>query len=214
VIRILILLLLLLPSFSAADATPDALVGKLQNCYRSLDTMKAGFTQSYRSKRFSDAITEKGTVYFKKGGLMKWEYEQPAKKVFVSDNEYYWYYVPDDKQVIKAPVGATGKNSPTLFLAGRGDFGRDFRAEWADPRPGSHIVRLIPLVEQPDFKYLIVDVDPVKGLVLRLEVVDEYDNRIEYIFQQIKENPKLPADFFTFRPPPGTDILFQRQDEE
>ncbi len=213
VIKTLILLLLLPLYLSAADTTPDALVGKLQNCYRTIDSMKAALHKVIVQNAFRMRSPKKGRST-SKGGLMRWEYEQPEKKVFVSDSEFYWYYVPDDKQVIKAPVSANGQNSPTLFLAGRGDFGRDFRAEWADPRPGSHIVRLTPLAPQPDFKYLIVDVDPVKGLVLRLEVVDEYDNRTEYTFQQIKENPSLPENFFTFQPPPGTDILFQRQDKE
>jgi outer membrane lipoprotein-sorting protein len=66
---------------------------------------------------------------------------------------------------------------------------------------------------QPDFEYLIVDIDPARNLVLRLLVVDSYDNRTEYKFTNIRENPPLPSSFFVFQAPPGTDVLFQRREE-
>ena len=133
--------------------------------------------------------------------------------MFLSDGLFYQYYVEDDKQLVKVPVQENDdQRSPALFLAGRGNFQRDFRAEWSDPRPGSHLVKLIPLKPQPDFAYLIVDVDPVRGLIERLLVVDEYDNRTEYTFLEIQENPKLEPNFFAFQPPPGTDIIYQRGD--
>jgi outer membrane lipoprotein carrier protein len=210
--RILSILLMIAfcAPLQAADARLDELVQKMQKKYEGLQTLKAGFTQTYQSKRFSDRIVESGVVYFRKGGLMKWEYQKPEQKLFLSDGTHYYYYVAEDKQVIKTPAQTTDQRSPTLFLAGRGDFRKDFRAEWADPRPGGHLVKLTPVKPQPDFTHLVVDVDPVKGYILRLLVVDSYDNRTEYVFQQIEENPKVPPDLFAFQPPPGTDMIYQR----
>lgn len=197
-----------------ANPALDQLVSKLQSKYVSLEGLKASFTQSYQSKRFSDKITEKGVVYFRKGGLMRWEYQEPEKKIFVCDGTHYFYYVVEDKQVIKADADRKDQRSPALFLAGRGDFVKDFRAEWADQRPGSHLIKLIPVQPQADFKYMIADVDPVGGLILRLLVVDAYENRTEYTFQQIQENPNLPDGFFAFQPPKGTEVLYQQEETE
>ncbi len=208
------ILILFMAATLHANPALDQLVSKLQSKYVSLDGLKASFTQSYQSKRFSDKITEKGTVYFRKGGLMRWEYQEPEKKIFVCDGNHYFYYVVEDKQVIKADADQEDRHSPALFLAGRGSFAKDFRAEWADQRPGSHLIKLIPVTLQPDFEYMIVDVDPVGGLILRLLVVDVYENRTEYTFQQIQENPKLPDGFFAFQPPKGTEVLYQQGDEE
>jgi outer membrane lipoprotein-sorting protein len=55
-------------------------------------------------------------------------------------------------------------------------------------------------------------VDPVEGFIQRLVVVDSYDNRTEYTFQKIQENPSLPANLFAFQPPPGTDVIYQQGD--
>lgn len=199
----------------SADAALDELVTKMQKKYETLESFKAGFTQTYQSKRFSDRLVEKGVVYFHKGGLMKWEYSEPEKKLFLSDGQFYMYYVAEDKQLVKVPMQENDdQHSPALFLAGRGNFQRDFRPEWSDPRPGSHLIKMIPLKPQPDFAYLIIDVNPVNGLIERLLVIDEYDNRTEYNFQQIQENPNLPSNFFAFQPPPGTDIIYQRGDAD
>ncbi len=200
---------------TTTPATPQQLLDKLQKKYESLQSFKANFTQSYQSKRFSQKIVEKGTVYFEKGGKMRWDYQQPEKKLFVSDGVNYFYYMPEDKQVIKAPMQMqSDQHSPTLFFAGRGNFVRDFRAEWSSPDPAAHLLKLTPVEPQPDFRYLIADVDPSTGLILRLVVVDDYDNRTEYTFNSIQENPPLPNDFFAFHAPPGTDVIYQRDESK
>ena len=207
----MILVCLLIAATVRAEMTPQLLVQKMQEKYRKVESLKASFTQTYRSNRFSETQVERGIAYFKRGGLMKWEYQEPEKKLFVSDGMFYMYYVAEDKQMVKTPVNnSANEHSPAQFLAGRGDFVTDFRAEWSDPRPGSHLIKLTPLKPQPDFRQLIVDVDPITGLILKLTVLDEYGNRTEYAFQQIQENPQIPPNFFTFVPPPGTDIILER----
>jgi outer membrane lipoprotein carrier protein len=211
-----IVALILLPVPSRAATPVETLVAKLQEKYHSMDALKADFVQTYQSKRFSGSqMSEKGVVYLKKGGLMKWEYREPEKKYFISDGLMYFYYVPADKQVVKSPVDHNSdERSPTMFLAGRGDFVKDFKAEWADPRPGSNLVKLTPMESQPDFQYLVVQIDPARDLILRLLVVDSLDNRTEYKFTNIQENPPLPVNFFVFQSPPGTDVIFQGRGEE
>jgi outer membrane lipoprotein carrier protein len=195
---------------------PEQLLEKAQVKYQSLQSLRASFTQTYRSSRFSRNITEKGMVWFQKGGKMKWEYLEPEKKVFLSDGADYYYYLPEEKQVIKAPMMMRNgeQHSPTLFLAGRGDFMRDFGAQWSSPNPSDHLLKLTPLTPQPDFRYLIVDVAPSTGLILRLTAVDDYDNRTEFTFQSIEENPPLPDHFFAFHAPPGTDVIYQKNGDE
>jgi outer membrane lipoprotein carrier protein len=215
----LCLLLLLVHTnhlLAASEKVPvTEVVQQLQSKYQNMESLQASFSQSYQSKRFSGGgITESGVVYLRKGGLMKWEYQKPERKIFISDGLFYFYYVPQDKQVVKTPVDNQSQQSPALFLAGRGNFAKDFKAQWADPRPGSRLIKLTPVKPQPDFEYLIVDVDPTRNLVLRLLVVDSYDNRTEYKFTNIKENPPLPANFFVFSAPPGTDVLFQRREAD
>jgi outer membrane lipoprotein carrier protein len=204
----------LLLTYASTQPSLQDVVDRLQKKYQNIETLQANFTQTYQSQRFSGSgITEKGVVYLRKGGLMRWEYQEPEKKIFVSDGLFYFYYVPEDKQVVKTPVDQqTNQQSPTLFLAGRGNFAKDFKAEWADPRSGARVIKLNPVKPQPDFEYLIVEIDPVRDLVLRLLVVDSYGNKTEYKFTNIRENPPLQRDLFVFHAPAGTDVIFQRRE--
>ncbi len=43
-------------------------------------------------------------------------------------------------------------------------------------------------------------------LVVRLVLVDPLRNRTEYLFSNFQENNGLADDYFTFTPPPGTEI--------
>ncbi len=209
--RYAVFVLSILLSSQVHAAGVDDVLSKLQEKYKNMDTLQASFTQSYQSKRFSEGLTEKGVVYLGKGGRMKWDYQKPERKIFLSDGFFYFYYVPADRQVVKTPVNhQDNQQSPALFLAGRGDFGKDFKAEWADPRQASRIIKLTPLNPQPDFQHLIVEVDPVRNLILRLLVIDALDNRTEYKFTNILENPSIPENFFLFQTPPGTDVILQR----
>src|SRR3990172_12084673 len=79
------ILFLAMHSYAHADVSVEELIKLLKQRYENLDTLKAHFTQSYQSKRFSDRISEKGLVYFRKGGLMKWDYLEPEPKTFISD---------------------------------------------------------------------------------------------------------------------------------
>ena len=58
---------------------------------------------------------------------MRWEYNSPEKKLFVSDGRKIYSYIPMDKQVIVGTM-PQGDQAPTpaLFLTGRGDITRDF----------------------------------------------------------------------------------------
>jgi outer membrane lipoprotein-sorting protein len=41
----------------------------------------------------------------------------------------------------------------------------------------------------------------------RLTLVDAYENTTILEFSDLRENPRLPDSLFTFRPPPGTDVI-------
>ena len=93
---------------------------------------------AYQGGVLKKKITERGHVLIKKPGKMRWEYSQPEKKLFVSDGVKVYSYVPADKQVT---VGAVPKDdqagAPILFLAGKGNLARDFKASVAELPAGA-----------------------------------------------------------------------------
>ena len=65
---------------------------------------------------------------------MRWTYEKPEEKTFVSDGRKLYSYIPADRQVYVTTVPPEDEAStPALFLAGKGNLLRDFDVSLAPP---------------------------------------------------------------------------------
>src|SRR6476620_3169393 len=80
-----------------ADAQLDALLKGVENRYNKAKTLQVLFKEVYttagKMKR-----RESGTLTLKKPGKMRWQYSQPAGKLFVSDSKWLWLYTPDENR--------------------------------------------------------------------------------------------------------------------
>ncbi len=87
---------------------------------------EAGFLQEYIGKVMKKSQKGEGKVYFKKKGMMRWDYKTPNQKL-ISNGHTLWYYQPEENQVFVSDVAKVLKErTPLAFLAGEGDVSRDF----------------------------------------------------------------------------------------
>src|SRR5580704_4280121 len=78
---------------------------------------RADYTERYSGMGLDR--TESGTLLLKKPGLMRWNYDAPAGKVFVLDGKFAWFYTPGDTQVTRAPAKQLDDlRSPLRLLLG------------------------------------------------------------------------------------------------
>src|SRR5687767_5949828 len=82
----------------------DELAAALQKKYDNVRDFSADFVQTYRGGVLNRQIKDSGRVMVRKPGRMRWEYQVPEEKLFVSDGAKIYSYVPDDKQVTIVPV--------------------------------------------------------------------------------------------------------------
>src|SRR5262245_41374669 len=61
---------------------------------RTVKDFTAAFTQTFRSGALGRAIVEKGTLKVKRPSRLRFDYEQPEKKMFLGDGLHYYFYVP------------------------------------------------------------------------------------------------------------------------
>src|SRR5437660_7385629 len=83
-------------SLSATANDVAAIARATDDHYNHLKTSKADFTQKYEGPGMSR--TESGTLWLKKPGRMRWEYHQPAQKLFLTDAHTAWFYVTGERQ--------------------------------------------------------------------------------------------------------------------
>jgi outer membrane lipoprotein carrier protein len=205
-------LALLSITIEAAEPTAADLAQALQKKYDSIKGFSTDFVHTYRGGVLNKELTERGRLMIKKPGKMRWEYVTPEKKLFVSNGVKIYSYIPEDKQVIvsRMPTGE-GASSPALFLAGRGDLGRDFNPSFAElpagAAPGSRALKLVPKTPQPDYDWLVVVLDPATLSLRGLVYGDPQGGTSSLSFLNLKENPGLADKDFEFIPPRGVDIV-------
>ena len=207
----LVLLLSLLPAVIGAQArpAPDALAKSLQQRYQGIRDFSADFVHSYRGGVLRTQTQERGTVSVKKPGRMRWVYTAPEKKEFVADGVKVYSYIPEDRQVIVSNVPPDDQaTTPALFLAGKGDIGRDFSAAYAEnPATGTVALKLTPRKTEPEYEYLVVAMDPATLQIRALTTRDRQGGESTLTFSNMKENQGLPDREFEFRIPRGVDVI-------
>lgn len=157
------------------------------------------------------SVTERGTVHIQKPGKMRWRYTWPEEKLFVSDGEKLYSYIPADRQVIvgDVPAGDT-VSTPALFLAGRGRLAQDFSVAYADDaeaRPGHWSLGLTPVRGDADYERLKLVVERASLRFTELRATDFQGAVSTFLFSNLRENEDLPDSLFAFEIPAGADVI-------
>lgn len=205
------LFLAILPAVAVAQSRPPALetARALQEKYDRVKDFTADFTHTYEGGVLKRKSTERGTVQVKKPGRMRWEYTTPEKKTFVSDGVKMYSYVPADKQVIVSDVPrADEATTAVMFLAGKGNIGRDFDVAYTETAPpGSVALRLDPRRKQRDYDWLIVVIDSTTLRIRALTAADQQGGRSTFEFTNYRENTGVADNVFAFKIPRGADVI-------
>jgi outer membrane lipoprotein carrier protein len=194
----------------------NALVHLLDEHYRQPRTLRAIFMERY-SEGQKEARTESGTVYFRRPGQMRWEYESPEKKLFVVDGKTSWFYVPYDHTVTKAPVKESADwRTPLALLTRKADLAHlcdriDLVDEPGVPQ-GHAVLRCIPkqAQTQPDEKEYTevrLEVDTSSGELSRIQVRQPGGIELEYRFGNWQTDIPLESSLFRFEVPKGVAIV-------
>jgi len=198
---------------TAADPTAAELAAALQQKYDRIRDFSADFIQSYTGGVLKKKLTaERGSLWVRKPGKMRWDYKSPEVKEFVSDGNKTYFYVPEDKQVFVASLPADDSVSTRiLFLAGKGNLTRDFTPSLValptGAPPGSRALKLVPRAAQADFEWLMLFVDPATLALRGLASTDAQGGTSTFTFNNVKENVGVSDKVFVFKMPRGVDLI-------
>jgi outer membrane lipoprotein carrier protein len=187
-----------------------AIADKVDQRYNRMQTLVAQFAESYSGAGMTRK--ESGTLLLKKPGRMRWDYDAPRPKIFLTDGSTAWFYVPGEKQVRRAPVKDIGDlRSPLRYLLGKTKLEKEFVGLTiaADAKPenaGDIVLRGVPKGIQERVSQTLLEVTP-NGLITRI-LVEEMDGSVtEFRFLQQKENVQIADAKFKFTPPAGVEVV-------
>jgi len=203
----------LLLAFTAellAQSDVNALAAKVDQRYDHMHTLEAQFSEIYSGAGMTR--TESGTLLLKKPGMMRWDYDQPHPKLFITDGKTAWFYVPGERQARRTPVkDLDDLRSPLRYLLGKTKLEKELEglSLAPDQKPveaGDVVLRGIPKGMRDRVSQTLLEIAP-DGLIVRI-VVDELDGSMtEFRFHQQKENVKIADEQFSFVPPAGVEIV-------
>jgi outer membrane lipoprotein carrier protein len=202
--------LLLCAAQLAAQTDVHTVASKVDQRYDRMHTLKARFDETYTGAGMSR--TESGTLLLKKPGRMRWDYDQPRPKLFLTDGQSAWFYVPGERQARRTPVKQLDDlRSPLRYLLGKTKLEKELDGLSLAPdqkpvSPSDVVLRGVPKGMRDRVSQTLLEVAP-DGLIQRI-VVEELDGSVtEFRFLQQQENVEIPDQQFRFVPPPGVEVV-------
>jgi outer membrane lipoprotein carrier protein len=202
--------------------------------YHSSHTLKAIFLERYNEGRLT-ARVESGTAYFSSPGRMRWEYESPEEKLFLTDGKTTWFYVPADHTVSRISMKESSDwRTPLALLTGKASLNKYCkRIDFGDPphdAPGNVTLRCSPAGSSGESKNphpnnqtsddqalspdsggqiqaVLLEVDPQIGWLAKVTIRQAGGVQLEYSFGKWQANVEVPEAMFHFVAPKGVAIV-------
>jgi outer membrane lipoprotein carrier protein len=225
------------PAVSVPSAKPAAdppelrnILERMQKRYDQAKDLRARFSQNYTRAVVGRATLSTGTLTFKKPGRMRWDYDKPEKRMFLSTGQVLWLFEPEEKQAFKQDLKASQLPAALAFLMGKGKLTDEFEVAFAKAaapgkeaaapqaandqlpgRPGDLRLALTPKQPQSTYKSILFVVDPKEFLVRESVLVDAQGNTNHFTFDGLEVNTRVSDAVFKWTPPAGVRVVDTNQ---
>jgi outer membrane lipoprotein carrier protein len=182
------------------------LAQKVDTHYNQLHSLKAGFTESYEGMGIRR--TESGMLLLLKPGRMKWEYSEPAGKLFLLDGTFAWFYSRGDSQVQRISAKELDDlRSPLRFLLGHTQLERELSNLTLAPVAGGRFTLTgQPKGQEKRVARLTLTVTS-DGTITGIEIEEPDGALTRFAFTGEQPNAPVPAEAFRFKAPAGVPVV-------
>jgi outer membrane lipoprotein carrier protein len=204
-----VFLLSLSVAAQAADIDVSRTLKGVEDRYNHAQTLQVSFTET--STLQGRKITERGELFLRKPGQMRWQYSAPAGKLFVADGKFIYYYNASEKRAEKMKFKeADDMRAPLAFLLGKLNFSDDFREFRTQPDRENVFITAIPKSDKMPYTEVTFLVSP-DFVIHWLRVKGQDGSVLEFTFENEKKNPPVQDAMFRFTPPPGVEYVDSSQ---
>jgi outer membrane lipoprotein carrier protein len=202
----------LIPLIFFAAQSSDSLavvLKRVEQRYNSTATLKSEFEQTMSIAQ-GRRVTERGTLYLRKPGQMRWEYAQPVGKLFLCDGKQIYYVTPTARRVEVSAMKESGDlRAPLAFLLGKLDFARDF-GKFEHSMSGVQMkIRAFPKSTKSPYEFVEFFAE-ADGRLSLVSVTGKDGSTMSYAFRSEQRNVPVAAELFQFRAPEGYEVVTLR----
>ena len=195
---------------ATAQADVREIAAAVDGHYNHLRSLEADFTEIYRGEGVERQET--GQLWLKKPRKMRWEYRSPKEKLFVSDGQSVWFYLPAEKQLRKTDFRKLDDlRSPIAFLLGKTKLEKELEglSKAVDQAPltaGNVVLRGVPRGMTGEVSEVQLEITP-SHQIARIALTEPDGGTTEFRFSGWKENGELAENRFHFSPPAGVEVV-------
>ena len=192
-------------------STTEELVRGIEATYEDVESLRADFVQTTRSAALGEGQKQRGRMEIKRPSKMRWDFQRPDPKLFVTNGKRMWIYSPKEKQALLYEDQALPGTGFESLLTDLEQLDELFTVrEVEDPeakRINNVVLELTPKAENANFKSLRLELSRKKYLLRRLVLVDAFDTETELSFTQVRLNSGMDDSVFDFQPPEGVEVI-------
>lgn len=198
---------------AAAGSSAAEVAEKVRAACAGMKDLSAEFQQTATNRSLGQVQEASGLLLLKRPGKMRWEYQKPDARLYVTDGKTLWAHNPTDRQVVVQEVEtAFTSRLPLAFLAGDCQLRNNFQIslmEHAGTRtaPDVALLDLRPKQVEAGIGRMVLEVALKTGLVEKATLFDAAGNTTVIALRNIKVNTGLRDPQFSFSPPPGTTVV-------
>ena len=195
---------------NAIQPSVHAVAHAVDDHYNHLRSLQGEFTETYSGN--GAQREESGTLWLKKPRKMRWEYRSPKEKLFVSDGQSVWFYVPAERQVRKTDLKRLDDlRSPIAFLLGKTKLENELQglSKVVDQAPavaGDTLLRGVPKAMAGQLSEVQLEIS-ASNQIVRIVLMESDGGTTDFRFSGWKENVDLSNSRFHFTPPPGVETV-------
>ena len=190
----------------SSQPTALEIAKRVDEHYNHLQSLKAAFNEQYEGLGMHRS--ESGTMFLRKPGRMRWEYQNTQGKVFVLDGKFAWFYSPGQSQIQRIPASQLDDlRSPLRFLLGHTKIESELTGlALASTDGGNFTLTGVPKGQQKRISKLSLTVTAT-GTITAISIEEVDGARTTFAFTGEEANATIPESQFHFSPPPGVPVV-------
>ncbi len=206
--RLLLLATMLLLGMSSAMATTTAQksgTNSLRRFFHEVNSFSARFKQVVFDETQKPVQESSGTLWIERPNKFRWDYEKPYKQQIVADGQKLWVYDAGLQQATVRNLTGGLSDTPAMLLAGKGRLEDNFTIQPLEAQGGLEWVQLKP--RRKDGGYDDIRIGFAQGKLRAIEMVDGFGHTTRVTLESPRENARIEASRFSFKPPEGVDVV-------
>ena len=142
---------------------------------------------------------------------MRWDYTDPAGKLFLSDGKVVYIYTPANNEVEKFKMKESeDMRVPLAFLLGKLNFEKEFQG--FESRQEGDLTWIVAKPKSDNLPYTKVEFAIAPDFQIRRVITTGFDRSVmDFTFDQEKVNLPMDSKIFRFQLPAGAKLVEEGQ---